>query len=87
MSDDPVSFALAKFDRGSKNPNNYTPEEAVEAFLAAIRTGRIKPTHVVIAYSQVEEDGRGDTGYFQGGQLDYFGQQGLLSRILHLIND
>lgn len=86
MSDKPIDFALARFDREDRSPSNHTPEETVRAFLGAVASGRINPDHVIISYSQVQDGERGDSGYFQGGRLDYLGQMGLLTRVINLMN-
>jgi len=70
-----------------REPGNHKPIEAVRMFLARLEAGEINPDHVLIAYSNNAEDTDGATGYYQAGKLGYHGSQGLLVRVLHLMNE
>ncbi|WLJ71074.1 hypothetical protein [Sphingomonas phage Kimi] len=75
--------------RWDKNhePGSHRPVDCLRMMLDRIERGEVDPDHIVICYSNNKADTEGATGYYQAGTLGYHGQQGLLTRVLHLMNE
>ena len=69
----------------AEKPGDIKPIDAVRNFLYELESGKLNPNHITIIYAN-REDEDGATGYMQAGDLTYHGQQGLLTRALHLMN-
>lgn len=73
--------------RKNTNPADHPPERALEVALHDIRTGKVKPEHILICIRHVDSDDemQAATQYYQAGTLDTFGQIGMLERIKHIM--
>lgn len=69
------------------SPNAFTPIEALRALIRKIETGDINPQHLVVAIAAepTGPDMALRTLYFQAGAFDYYGQVGLVSRVLGMM--
>lgn len=65
------------------DPNDNKPIDALRMMIDRIESGELNPKHITICYT---DDPTG-SGYYQAGSLDYHGQMGLLSRVIHIMNE
>jgi hypothetical protein len=78
-------ITMRRWEKNDK-PGDHKPVDMIRVFLARLEAGEIDPNHVVIVYSNEKRDVEGSSGYYQAGDLGYYGQMGLMTRALHLMN-
>jgi hypothetical protein len=82
---DPVDLAARRFGSRGSGPDLYTAEEALVKMLADVRSGKVKPLHIVIAFAAERSDGGLGTEYLQAGGYNKHGQIGLVEVVASMM--
>ena len=69
------------------DPEAQSPLTALAEARRQLEAGEIEAEHVIIIYGHIDESGASQTGYFQAGTFNEFGQVGLVQRGLRLISE
>ena len=77
----PLNLGAARFARADAT-NQVDPADALEAALAAIRSGELNPQHAIVLIAEPTERGAVTTRFYQGGSYNNHGQLGLLTQAL-----
>lgn len=67
------------------DPNEHPPAMALETALEDIKSGKLKPIHVVVCMAYVAENGSKRCCYFQSGQDTALGSIGLVTKIQNML--
>jgi len=76
-----------KWDKGPSDPGEHKVTDCLEVALARVREGEFDypPTHVIVVFGNISEDGCARTAFLQAGDLDAFAQVGLLDAAIALM--
>jgi len=70
--------------------SNHKPETALRAALDALLTGKKNFKHVIVIYATTENEGEdilAPVGWYQAGELEHFGQVGLIDTAKFIMHE